>query len=302
MPLMSRARCVVALLTLAAAAACSPRSGRPAAPPFDLVVEHGRIIDVTGSPWYAADIGVRDGRIAAIGRLAASTAAQRIDAQGRVVAPGFIDMLGQSELTILVNPHLPSKIFQGITTEITGEGGSAAPLNDAIIAADHVGYEHFNITPDWRTLSQYFARLEKQGLGINLATFVGATQVRRMVLGDDDKQPGAAELDRMKAEVRAAMEDGAVGVSTSLQYAPAPYARTEELIALAGEASSYGGVYATHMRSEGAHLRRHRRGGTDRPRGQDSGGDLAPQGGRQAAVGLDAEDRREDRGGARERC
>ena len=254
MPLMSRARCVVALLTLAAAAACSPRSGRPAAPAFDLVVENGRIIDGTGSPWYAADIGVRDGRIAAIGRLAASSAARRIDAQGKVVAPGFIDMLGQSELTILVNPQLPSKIFQGITTEITGEGGSAAPLNDAIIAADHVGYEHFGITPDWRTLSQYFARLEKQGLGINLATFVGATQVRRMVLGDDDKQPGAAELDRMKAEVRAAMEDGAVGVSTSLQYAPAPYARTEELIALAGEASSYGGVYATHMRSEGAHI------------------------------------------------
>ena len=136
MPLMSRARCVVALLTLAAAAACSPRSGRPAAPPFDLVVENGRIIDGTGSPWYAADIGVRDGRIAAIGRLAASSAARRIDAQGKVVAPGFIDMLGQSELTILVNPQLPSKIFQGITTEITGEGGSAAPLNDAIIAAD----------------------------------------------------------------------------------------------------------------------------------------------------------------------
>ncbi len=130
-------------------------------------------------------------------------------------------------------------------------GGSVAPLNDAIIKADRVGYEHLKITPDWRTLSQYFARLEKQGLGINMATYVGATQVRRMVLGDADVQPSAEQLERMKALVREAMEQGAVGVSTSLQYAPAPYAKTEELIALASEAARYGGVYATHMRSEG---------------------------------------------------
>src|SRR5690348_255479 len=139
-----------------------------------------------------------------------------------VVAPGFIDMLGQSELTILVNPHLPSKIFQGITTEITGEGSSAAPLNDQIIKADSVAYAHLQITPDWRTLSQYFARLEKQGIGINLATYVGATQVRRMVLGDENRQPTPAQLERMKALVREAMQQGAVGLSTSLQYAPAP--------------------------------------------------------------------------------
>jgi dihydroorotase/N-acyl-D-amino-acid deacylase len=169
-----------------------------------------------------------------------------------VVAPGFIDMLGQSELTILVNPHLPSKIFQGITTEITGEGGSVAPLNDAIIKADKLSYDHLKLTPDWRTLRQYFARLEKQGMGINLATYVGATQVRRMVLGDDKVQPTPAQLEQMKALVRDAMRDGAVGVSTSLQYAPAPYATTEELIALAGEASKFGGIYATHMRSEGS--------------------------------------------------
>src|SRR5438128_11142215 len=181
-------------------------------------------------------------------------ARRRVDAHGMVVAPGFIDMLGQSELTILVNPHLPSKIFQGITTEVTGEGGSIAPLSDAIVAADRVYYAHYKITPDWRTLAQYFARLEKQRMGINLATYVGATQVRRMVLGDADKKPNPAELDSMKALVRAAMEDGAVGLSTSLQYAPAPYATTEELIALASEASRYGGVYATHMRSEGAHI------------------------------------------------
>ena len=167
-----------------------------------------------------------------------------------VVAPGFIDMLGQSELTILVEPRLPSKIYQGITTEITGEGGSAAPQNDAIIQADHLNYEHYHITPDWKTFQQYFARLEKQGMGINLASYVGATQVRRMVLGDDDKQPTPAQLDQMKALVRQAMREGAVGLSTSLEYAPAPYAKTEELIALASEAGKFGGIYATHMRNE----------------------------------------------------
>ena len=217
---------------------------------FDLVILNGHVVDGTGSPWYAADVGVRNGRIAAIGRLADAAATQTIDAHGLVVSPGFIDMLGQSELTMMVEPHLPSKVFQGITTEITGEGGSVAPLNEAIIKADKVGYDHLKVTPDWRTLAQYFARLEKQGLGINLATYVGATQVRRMVLGDEDKQPTAADLERMKALVREAMEQGAVGVSTSLQYAPAPYAKTEELIALAAEAAKYGGIYATHMRSE----------------------------------------------------
>ena len=241
----------LALGILFAAGACAPAASDAAAP-FDIVIANGHVIDGTGSPWYAADVGIRGGRIAAIGNLSAAAATKRLDAHGMVVAPGFIDMLGQSELTILVNPHLPSKIFQGITTEVTGEGSSAAPLNDSIVAADRVTYQHLNLTADWRTLGQYFARLEKAGMGINLASYVGATQVRRMVLGDADKKPGAAELDSMKALVRAAMEDGAVGVSTSLQYAPAPYASTEELIALATEASKYGGIYATHMRSEGA--------------------------------------------------
>jgi N-acyl-D-amino-acid deacylase len=218
--------------------------------PFDLIITNGHIIDGAGSPWYSGDVGIRNGKIAAIGNLSETSRMRTIDAHGMVVAPGFIDMLGQSELTILVDPRLPSKIYQGITTEITGEGGSVAPLNDAIIQADKTTYDHYHITPDWRTLRQYFTRLEKQGMGINLATYVGATQVRRMVLGDDDKQPTTAQLEQMKELVRQAMRDGAVGVSTSLEYAPAPYAKTEELIALAGEASKFGGVYATHMRSE----------------------------------------------------
>ncbi|HXB74824.1 MAG TPA: D-aminoacylase [Candidatus Acidoferrales bacterium] len=222
-----------------------------AASPYDLVIRNGRIVDGTGSPWYAGDVAIRGGKIAAIGNLGDAPARRSMDARGMVVAPGFIDMLGQSELTILVNPHLPSKIFQGITTEITGEGGSVAPLTAALVKADHVTYEHYGVQPNWRTFREYFARLGKQGMGINLASYVGATQVRRVVLGDDNRAPSAAELERMKALVREAMRDGAVGVSTSLQYAPAPYARTEELIALAAEAAKLGGSYASHIRDEG---------------------------------------------------
>jgi len=222
-----------------------------AARPFDLVIVHGHIIDGTGSPWYSGDVGIRNGRIAAIGNLANAPRKRIIDAAGKVVAPGFIDMLGQSEMTILVDPRLPSKIYQGITTEITGEGNSAAPISDATIAADRAGYDHYHITPDWRTLRQYYARIEKQGMGINLVSYVGATSVRRMVLGDADVQPTVEQLEKMKGLVRDAMRDGAVGLSTALQYTPAPYAKTPELIALAGEAGKSGGIYATHMRSEG---------------------------------------------------
>lgn len=218
---------------------------------FDVVIRNGHIIDGTGSPWYSGDIGIRGGRIAQISSLANVTAHQVIDASGLVVAPGFIDMLGQSELSILVNPHVPSKIFQGITTEITGEGNSIAPWDPRLLAAGRAEFAHYGITPGWRTFREYFARLQKQGLGLNLASYVGATQVRRIVLGEDNRAPNTTELEMMRALVRNAMEEGAVGLSTSLQYAPAPYAKTDELIALAAEAGKLGGIYATHMRSEG---------------------------------------------------
>ena len=243
---VNSARSVLIALTLVAISSLLAAQ----TPAFDLVITNGHIIDGTGSPWYSGDIGVRDGKVAAIGNLSAAPRKRTIDAAGKAVAPGFIDLLGQSEMAILVEPRLPSKIFQGITTEITGEGGSAAPLNDAIIQADRSGYDHYHITPDWRTFRQYFARLEKQGMGINLASYVGATQVRRMVLGDDNKQPTPQQLEQMKALVDDAMKDGAVGVSTSLEYAPAPYAKTDELIALATEAGKFGGIYSTHMRNE----------------------------------------------------
>jgi N-acyl-D-amino-acid deacylase len=246
------ARFIYLVVVLASAAPCG--SAQVDAP-FDLVIVNGHIIDGTGSPWYSGQIGIRAGRIVAIGNLEADPRKQGsthvIDAHGKVVAPGFIDMLGQSELTMLVDPRLPSKIYQGITTEVTGEGGSVAPLNAAIVAADMGSYEHLKITPDWTTVRGYFARLERQGMGINLASYVGATSVRRMVLGDADIQPTPEQLGAMQALVDQAMQDGAVGLSTALQYAPAPYAKTEELIALASEAGRYGGIYATHMRSEG---------------------------------------------------
>jgi N-acyl-D-amino-acid deacylase len=238
---------VILLLSILSASAFAQQA-------FDIVITNGHIVDGTGSPWYSGDIGIRDGRIAAIGNLSAAPRARTIDAQGKVVAPGFIDMLGQSEITILVDPRLPSKIYQGITTEITGEGNSAAPLNDSVYQLRKRYFEHFQVTPDWKTLREYFARLEKQGMGINLATYVGATEVRRMVLGDAEVQPTAAQLAQMKDLVRQAMQDGAAGLSTSLEYAPAPYAKTEEIIALAGEAARYGGIYATHMRNESSEV------------------------------------------------
>jgi len=244
------ATCRLTLTILLIVSTLGFAANRAADSPFDLVITNGHIVDGTGSPWYSGDIGIRDGRIAAIGNLSGAARKRTVDANGKVVAPGFVDMLGQSETTILVDPRLPSKIYQGITTEITGEGGSAAPLNDTIIANDRPGYQHYKINPDWRTFRQYFSRLEKQGMGINLASYVGATQVRRMVLGDADVQPTPEQLEKMKALVREAMRDGAVGVSTSLMYAPAPYAKTEEIIALASEASKFGGIYATHIRNE----------------------------------------------------
>jgi N-acyl-D-amino-acid deacylase len=218
---------------------------------YDVIIRNGHIIDGTGSPWYSADVGVRDGRVAAIGRLGDAVSRRTIDAKEMVVAPGFIDMLGQSELTILVNPHVPSKIFQGITTEITGEGESVAPLTDALIQADSMGFQHLHITPDWRTFDQYFTRLEKQGIGINFASYIGAAQTRRLILGDADVAPTPAQLTQMRGLVREAMLQGAMGVSTALEYTPAPYASTEELIALAAEAAKFGGIYASHMRDEG---------------------------------------------------
>jgi len=222
----------------------------PQSPQFDLLIKGGKIVDGSGRPTYNADVAIKGDRIVKIGNLAKATATRTIDARGLVVAPGFIDMLGQSETYLLIDPRANSKVMMGVTTEITGEGESIAPINDRQIKEQEDFLRRFNLTIDWRTLDEYFKRLEKQGSGVNLGTFVGATQVREYVIGYDDRPPTAQELDQMKKLVADAMRDGALGVSTSLQYVPARFAKTDELVELAKVAHQYGGIYATHQRSE----------------------------------------------------
>jgi len=219
---------------------------------FDILIKNGRILDGTGSPWYSADIGIRGDRIVAIGKLSSATGKRTIDAAGKIVAPGFIDTLGQSEMALLIDSRALSKLSQGITTEITGEGGSIAPQNAKTISPMKPVLDHYKLKVDWTTLDGYFRRLEKQGTPLNIGTYVGAAQVREAVIGDDDRAPTPAELDQMKALVEQAMKDGAFGISTALIYPPGHYAKTEELIELAKVSARYGGLYATHMRSEGA--------------------------------------------------
>lgn len=238
---------IVALVLIAGAAAPALTAQTEE---YDVVITNGRIVDGTGNPWFYGDVAIRGDRIVKVGRIVSAPAKRTIDARGLIVAPGFVDMLGQSEQNLLIDPRAESKVFQGITTEVTGEGGSAAPLNDYILKELDPFLKHFKLTADWRTLGEYFARLERSRSAINLATYVGATQVRQYVLHDENRPPTTAELDQMRALVARAMEDGAVGISTSLVYAPAFYAKTEELIELAKVASRYGGVYASHMRNE----------------------------------------------------
>lgn len=225
--------------------------GSQTPPSFDVIVEGGRIVDGTGAPWFIGDVGITDGRITALGQLDGAHAGQRIDARGLVVAPGFIDMLGQSEFSILVDGRAASKIMQGITTEVTGEGASIAPVNDRMMKAASASYRQFGIEQDFHTLAEYFHRVETRSRpAINIATFVGSGGVRDYVIGREDRPATPDELEAMKKLVAEAMEDGALGLSSSLQYVPGRFASTEELIELAKVAAEHGGIYITHQRSE----------------------------------------------------
>jgi N-acyl-D-amino-acid deacylase len=232
-----------ALLGLAAV-----RSG--GAQDCDLLFAGGRVVDGTGAPWFRADVCVAGDRIAAVGRLAGVSARRRIDASRLIVAPGFIDMLGQSAFNVLADPRAASKITQGITSEITGEGSSIAPLDQRMIDESREVFEHYGVKPEWKTLREYWQAFEKARPAINLGTFVGAGGLRSMVVGDGERAATAGELAAMQREVARAMEDGAFGVSTSLQYVPDRFASTAEIIALAKVAARYGGSYITHQRSE----------------------------------------------------
>ena len=236
----------LALTAFLFAAAASPGQRRD----YDFVISGARVIDGTGAPWTYEDIGIVGDHIAAMGDLHDATAQQRIDAAGLVVSPGFIDVQGQSEFNILVDNRAASKITQGVTTEITGEGTSIAPLNDRLIEDFKDDAKKYGITLDWRSLDEYLQRLDHAKPAINLGTFVGAGGIRTYVIGKDNRPATPAELEQMRQLVAQAMEQGAFGVSSALEYVPDTFASTDELVELAKVARKYGGVYFTHQRSE----------------------------------------------------
>ena len=218
---------------------------------YDLIFVGGRVADGTGAPWFRADVGIVGDRIAAVGDLSKAPAKRRIDASRLVVAPGFIDMMGQSEYNVLVDNRVASKITQGITTEITGEGSSIAPLNDRMIEEGRDVWNRYGVTPGWTTLAGYWKEFERTRSAVNLGTFVGSGGVRDLVIGQANRRARPEELEAMKAAVARAMEEGALGLSSALIYVPDCFASTEELIALARVAASYGGSYIVHQRDEG---------------------------------------------------
>src|SRR5262245_446610 len=211
---------------------------------YDLLISNGRIVDGTGAPWYRADVAIHNGQIAAIGRLTGAKAARVIDANGMVVAPGFIDMMGQTAQPFIKDHNAAFNLLtQGITTINCGEGGSSAPLGED--EAKQAG---------WRTMSEFFGLLQRNGMPMNMAQTVGHTQLRRLVIGLEDKRATPEQMATMKAMAREAMEAGAIGLSTSLIYPPAVYAPEEEITELAKVVGEYGGRYYTHMCNEGDQL------------------------------------------------
>jgi N-acyl-D-amino-acid deacylase len=215
--------------------------------PYDLVISGGSVIDGDGTPAVSADIGIRGGRIATIGNLAGAPAGRRIDASGLTVAPGFIDMHNHSDYTILLEPKAESMIRQGVTTMVLGESRSAGPVKAG--AGDSQTTQ--GVSVDWTTLGGYFARLERQHMATNIASYVGEEQVWTHVKGYGQSAATPVELEAMKTLIAQAMEEGAMGLSTSLLMPPSSLATTDNLIELASVAKRYGGIYSTHIRDEG---------------------------------------------------
>ena len=242
------------LVLLSLGSGCGMSPPAQSSGPYDVILKNGWIIDGSGNPRYRGDVALRGDRIAAVGFLGTAAARETLDVSGLVVAPGFIDMMGQSETNVLIDNRVLSKITQGITTEVTGEGGSVAPLTDKLVLDDSDAMKKWHYREDWRDLDGYFAQLERQGSSLNIATFVGATQARLAVVGKANRAPTPTELAHMVAIVDTLMEQGALGVWTALEYAPASYSKTDELIALAQAAHRHGGIYASHMRNEGEQI------------------------------------------------
>jgi len=236
------------LLALTCAAEPTPgtRNSALGTPGYDVRIINGDVIDGTGRARFRADVGIRGDKIAAIGDLSHATATTTIDARNQVVTPGFIDLLGHSESSVLIDPNLEGKVRQGVTTELTGEGHSPGPLSEAM-AAEMERTKPPGWPPvSWRTLGEFMKVIEKRGSAINFAFFIGAANPREIVIGTVNRAPTVDELKRMEAIVDQAMREGAIGMSTALIYPPGNFATTEELIALAKHSSSYW----THLRSE----------------------------------------------------
>jgi N-acyl-D-amino-acid deacylase len=240
----------LAILILALMLLTIPR-GFAESEAFDIVISGARVIDGSGNPWYAADVGIRGGLIVEVGNLSKHASTRVIDARGMVLAPGFIDMMGGTTLPLLLDPlTAQSKLRQGVTTMMAGEGDSMAPQDERTIKELSLPGD----IPHWTTFREYDRMLDAKGIGINVIHNVGAAQVRRVVIGDQDRAPTPEQLAKMKDIVAEAMQDGSVGLSTALIYPPGTYAKTEEIIELAKVAAEYNGVYFSHMRNESAQL------------------------------------------------
>ncbi|SPE32262.1 N-acyl-D-aspartate/D-glutamate deacylase [Acidobacteriia bacterium SbA2] len=223
---------------------------------YDLLIINGRIIDGSGSPWFEGSVAVKDGKIAAVGRLPNAAAQRVIDAGGLIICPGFIDLHSHSDYTLLVDGKAESKIRQGVTTEILGESESAGPILGPAVPEFDKEMTRYGLTRDWTTLGEYLARVARQGSSVNIASYVGSGQVRMDVMGNVNRAPSPEEMERIKALVDQAMREGALGLSSGLIYPPNSFATTAELIALAEVAARYGGIYTSHIRGEGDHWKR----------------------------------------------
>ena len=241
-------------ILIAAALLVSSCATPQAEPGYDLVIRGGTIYDGKGGAPFTGDVGIRGDRIAAVGPRLAGRGAAEIDASGLAVAPGFINMLSWANESLIADPHGQSDIRQGVTLEVMGEGESMGPWSDEMkrLEAGRQGDIKYRI--EWTSLGDYLGYMERRGVSTNIASFVGATTVRVHELGEGDVDPTPAQLARMRALVRQAMNEGAMGVGSSLIYAPAYFAETPELVALAGEAGKCGGLYISHIRDEGPRL------------------------------------------------
>lgn len=223
-------------------------------PAYDTIIRNGIIYDGSGGEPFKADLGIRNDTIAFIGDLSGATALDEMDAHGNAVAPGFINMLSWATESLIEDGNSQSDIRQGVTLEVMGEGWSMGPLNEQLKKQQQEAQSDIKYKVEWNTLGQYLDFLEKKGISCNVASFVGATTLRMNVIGEDNRIPTPAEMESMRQLVKQAMEEGAMGVGTSLIYPPAFFAKTNELVELSKVASKYGGIYISHMRSEGDKL------------------------------------------------